>query len=184
MPEPIPAPCGSGSYLRWASITIPIVLLLGIASGRLSNSGYGNIWFDTLTKPALMPPDWAFGMAWSLLYMLMGAALAFVLNERDTKRRGVTIALFIIQLALNLTWSPVFFAMHHIMLAFGLILAIIAWAAIMTAMFWRIRPVAGMLMLPNLAWLAFAAMLNWQIHQLNPHGVSILSQPGVRIVIQ
>lgn len=175
----------NGSYICWASITIPIILVLGIASGRLSNSGYGNEWFDALAKPAIMPPGWAFGMAWSILYILMGAALAFILDARKAAGRWIAITLFVAQLAMNLAWSPVFFGMHRIMLAFGLILAILAWAAVTTAVFWRIRPVAGALMLPYLAWLIFASVLNWHIHQLNPHGVTVLQPPGgTRIVIQ
>lgn len=178
-------PTLKGSYLRWATITVPIILLLGIASGRLSNSGYGNAWFDALVKPAIMPPGWAFGMAWSILYILMAGALAFILDARGAKGRNLAITFFILQLALNLAWSPAFFAMHRIMLAFGLILAILFWATVTTALFWRIRPIAGALMLPYLAWLIFASILNWQIHELNPYGVTIMSQPGAaRIVVQ
>ncbi|ATE66197.1 TspO/MBR family protein [Rhizorhabdus dicambivorans] len=174
-----------GSYIRWASITIPIILVLGIASGRLSNSGYGNQWFDLLAKPAITPPGWVFGMAWSVLYVLMGAALAFVLDAREAKGRGVAITLFMVQLVMNLAWSPVFFGMHRIMLAFGLILAVLAWAAVTAAVFWKIRPIAGALMLPYLAWLIFASVLNWQIHELNPNGIFVLEQQGgTRLVVQ
>jgi tryptophan-rich sensory protein len=138
-----------------------------------------------LAKPATMPPGWVFGMVWSILYILMGAALAFILDAREAKGRGVAIALFILQLGMNLAWSPVFFGMHRIMLAFGLILAILVWASITTIIFWRIRPIAGALMFPYLAWLIFASVLNWQIHELNPNGVTIL-QPagGMRIIVQ
>ncbi|KRB80626.1 CrtK protein [Sphingomonas sp. Root710] len=173
------------SYLRWALITVPGILLLGLLSGRLANSGYGNPWFDALQKPAIMPPGWAFGTAWSILYILMGFALAVILNARGAKGRSVAIALFLIQLALNLAWSPVFFAMHRIMLAFGLILAILLWASVATAAFWRIRPIAGILMLPYLAWLIFASVLNWQIHELNPRGAAVIEAAGgTTIVIQ
>lgn len=171
------------AYLRWALITVPGILLLGLLSGRLANSGYGNPWFDALVKPTIMPPGWAFGAAWSILYILMGLALAIILNARGAKGRGVAIILFLIQLGLNLAWSPVFFALHRIMLAFGLILAILLWASVTTAAFWRIRPLAGMLMLPYLAWLGFAALLNWQIHQLNPHGASVIQAAGSTTII-
>ncbi|WP_162257101.1 TspO/MBR family protein, partial [Sphingomonas sp. Root720] len=80
---------------------------------------------------------------------------------------------------------PVFFAMHKIMLAFGLIVAILFWAGATTVAFWRIRPVAGMLMLPYLIWLLFAGVLNWQIHHLNPHGVTLVPAAGdTQIIIQ
>lgn len=175
----------TGRYIRWASITVPIILVLGIASGRLSNSGYGDEWFDALSKPGIMPPGWAFGVAWSILYILMALALAFILDARGAKRRGIAVTLFLFQLALNLAWSPVFFGMHRIMLGLGLILAILLWATATSAIFWKIRPIAGALMLPYLAWLVFASILNWQVHKLNPNGVVILPQQGdARIVIQ
>ena len=63
------------AYLRWALVTVPAIVFLGFLSGRLANSGYGNRWFDALDKPPLMPPGWAFGAAWTILYVLM--ALAF-----------------------------------------------------------------------------------------------------------
>jgi benzodiazapine receptor len=173
------------AYMRWALICVPGIVLLGMISGRIANSGYGNPWFDALSKPALMPPGWAFGVAWSILYVLMGLALALILNARGAKGRGVAITLFLIQLGLNLAWSPVFFAMHKIMLAFGLIVAILLWAGATTVAFWKIRPVAGALMLPYLAWLLFAATLNWQIHKLNPRGVEVVRTVGdTQIIIE
>lgn len=173
------------SWIRWALVTVPAIVLLGSISGRGSGAGMGNPWYDMLEKPALMPPGWAFGLAWTILYVLMGVAFSMILNARGAKGRGVAIALFLIQLALNLAWSPVFFAMHRIMLAFGLILFIFLWASAATWLFWRIRPVAGMLMLPYLAWVLFAATLNWQIHQLNPSGGALVSNGGTtQIVIE
>jgi len=157
------------SYLRWALVTVPTIVLLGLLSGRLAHSGYGNPWFDALEKPAMMPPGWAFGAAWTLLYILMGLALAMILNARGARGRGTAILLFLLQLALNLAWSPLFFAYHKVLPAFGLIGAIFVLAAMTTVLFWRLRTVAGVLMLPYLAWLAFAATLNWQIHLLNPN---------------
>jgi tryptophan-rich sensory protein len=154
-------------------------------SGRLANSGYGNPWFDALAKPAIMPPGWAFPVAWTLLYVLMAIALAIILAAPPSKARSVGIAFFVFQLVLNLAWSPVFFAMHRIMLAFGLILAILVWAGATTIAFWKIKPLGGALMLPYLAWLAFAATLNWQIHQLNPNATVVIPQnDSTRIVIQ
>src|SRR6187431_671414 len=93
-------------------ITVPIILLLGMASGWLSNSGYGNAWFDRLTKPSFMPPGWAFPVAWTILYVLMGIALGLVI-EAQGPLRNLAIALFMAQLLLNLAWSPVFFGMHQ-----------------------------------------------------------------------
>lgn len=157
-----------GSVWRSAFIAVPVILLLGIGSGRVSNSGYGNPWFDALIKPAIMPPGWAFGVAWTALYIMMGLAIALVWSSEMSRRRGLAIGLFIVQLALNLAWSPVFFAMHQILPGFVLILTILVLAIATAIAFWQIRPIAGLLLLPYLGWLAFAANLNWQFHLLNP----------------
>jgi tryptophan-rich sensory protein len=78
------------------------------------------------------------------------------------------MALFIIQMVFNLAWSPVFFAMHEIAVAFAVILAMICLTAAMIPVFWRVRPIAGALLLPYLAWLCFASVLNYQFLALNP----------------
>lgn len=173
------------AYMRWALICVPAILLLGTISGKIANSGYGNPWFDALAKPALMPPGWVFGVAWSILYVVIGLALAMILNARGARGRGIAITLFLAQLALNLAWSPAFFAMHRIMLAFGMIAAMLFWAVATTIAFWKIRPLAGLLMLPYLAWLLFAGLLNWQIHVLNPGGLTLVPSSGsTQIIIQ
>ncbi|HEY6917359.1 MAG TPA: tryptophan-rich sensory protein, partial [Allosphingosinicella sp.] len=68
------------SFWRHAVITVPAILLLGLASGWVSGSGYGNPWFDGLAKPEAMPPGWTFGVVWTTLYILLGLALALVLE--------------------------------------------------------------------------------------------------------
>jgi benzodiazapine receptor len=87
------------SFLRYALVTVPLVLLLGTVSGRLAGSGYGNPWFDALVKPALMPPGWVFGVAWTLLYICLGLALAMILHARGARGRRLAIGLFLAQLA-------------------------------------------------------------------------------------
>lgn len=156
-------------FWRWALVTVPIVLGLGIASGRLSNSGYGNAWFDLLEKPAAMPPGWAFGAAWTVLYVLQGLALAMVLNARGNGLRGTAVMLFVVQFVLNLSWSPTFFAFHQVTAAFWLILAMFLSALATTLVFGRVRPLAAWAMVPYLAWLCFAAALNLDFDRLNPN---------------
>jgi tryptophan-rich sensory protein len=151
-----------------ALVTVPVVLGLGILSGRLANSGYGNPWFDALVKPDAMPPGWTFGAAWTLLYILQGLALAIVLNARGNGLRGTAVTLFIVQFALNLAWSPLFFALHQVTAALWLIIVMFVAALAATLAFGRIRRVAGWLMVPYLAWLCFAAALNNDIRRLNP----------------
>ena len=155
-------------WWRFALVTVPAIVLLGSASGWLSGSGYGNPWFDELTKPFFMPPGWVFGAAWTALYALMGAALAMILAEPPSDRRRKALILFFTQLALNYAWSPIFFAAHDIQLALVVIFAMIVLAALAAGEFFRIRPLAGALMTPYLAWLCFAAALTSAIDELNP----------------
>ena len=153
---------------RFALITVPGIVLTGSAIGWLSNSGYENGWFAALEKPFFMPPGWAFGVVWPILYALMGIALAMILAEPPSPRRRTALALFFVQLALNFAWSPIFFAAHDITLAKYVIFLMAAVAAAVAGQFLRLRRPAGLLMLPYLAWLVFAAMLNSGIERLNP----------------
>lgn len=170
------------AYLRWALVTVPVIVLLGFLSGKFANSGFGNRWFDALEKPALMPPDWAFGAAWTVLYILMGLAFAMILHARGARGRGMAIALFLVQLLLNLAWSPLFFRAHQIGSALALILILLLVVAVTALSFARIRRVAGLLLLPYLAWLAFASFLNYEIGRLNP-GAETLVAPALKTQI-
>ena len=162
------------SWSRIAILTVPAIVLAGSASGWLSGSGYGNPWFDALVKPSFMPPGWAFGVVWPILYGLMGVALAIVLAEPPSTRRRVGLTLFAIQLALNFAWSPIFFAGHDIGLAKIVIYLMAVLAAAAAGQFLRLRKPAGLLLVPYLAWLVFAAMLNSAIESLNPAASSSL----------
>ena len=156
---------------RWgkvALLTCPLIVLLGSASGLLSGSGFGNAWFDALVKPFFMPPGWAFGLVWPILYLLMGISLAMVVVEPASPRRKVALVLFFVQLALNFAWSPIFFAAHDIRLAKIVIFVMAALAAAAAGQFMRLRKAAGLLLIPYLAWLVFAATLNSTIEELNP----------------
>ena len=166
------------SFFRYAIVTVPAILLLGTLSGRLSGSGYGNAWFDALIKPDFMPPGWVFGAAWTILYILLGLALAMILHARGARGRGVALAVFAAQLLLNFAWSPIFFAMHRVGLALAVVLAMLVLAGIATLLFARIRAASGWLMLPYVAWLIFASLLTWQINQLNPHAQQLVPQRG------
>jgi translocator protein len=156
------------SRLRPWIVTVPAVLLLGLASGWLSNSGYGNAWFDALRKPAFMPPAWAFPVAWTTLYILMGIALGLVIAARRPAARSRAIGLFALQLALNLAWSPLFFGAHQAQAGLWLIVALDVAVVATTFAFWRVRTPAGLLLVPYWVWLALATALNAEIVRLNP----------------
>lgn len=170
------------AYLRWALFTVPLIVALGFLSGRMANSGYANRWFAALDKPALMPPGWAFGMAWTILYILMALAFAMILHARGARKRGLAIALFLGQLALNLLWSPLFFRAHQVGNALALILVLLVVVIVTSALFWRIRKAAGVLLLPYVAWLAFASFLNYEIGRLNPNAQTLVA-PALRTQI-
>jgi tryptophan-rich sensory protein len=157
-----------GSLLRWALVTVPGVLLLGMLSGQLAGSGADNPWFAGLVKPSLYPPPAAFGIVWSALYILMGLALAIVASARGARLRGAAVAVFAVQLLLNLAWSPLFFAGHQIVGALALIVAIDVAVIATIVVFWRVRPLAAILLVPYLGWVLFATLLNWQFHEANP----------------
>jgi len=156
------------SFLRWAMVAVPLILLLGFLSGRSVAAGNDNGWYVALAKPALTPPGWVFPVAWTALYVLMGLAVAIVLNARGARGRGVALALFAVQFVLNLAWTPLFFGAHKVDAALIVIVAMLAAAIATTIAFARIRQAAAWLMLPYLVWISFAGVLTYRIGALNP----------------
>lgn len=163
MAESVPS-----AWRRIALLTVPAIIIVGDVIGFLSQSGFRDPWFAGLIKPFFMPPGWLFGIAWNILYALMGISLAMVLAEPKSSRRTSALLLFLVQLALNYAWSPIFFAAHDISLGKVVIFVMTAVAAAAAGQFMRIRKSAGLLLIPYLAWLVFAAALNSSIDLLNP----------------
>lgn len=148
-------------FMRWLLVCVPLVVLLGFLSGTLAQSGPENPWFAELVKPWGYPPPATFGIVWTVLYVMLGVALALVLAARGARGRGLAAAVFAAQFVLNLAWSPVFFGAHLMSAALIVIVAMLLAAIATTVLFWRVRPVAGALLLPYLVWLAFATYLNF-----------------------
>jgi translocator protein len=105
---------------------------------------------------------------WSVLYLLMAVAAWLVWREPASAGRGRALRLFLVQLAVNALWSWLFFAWQQGALAFVDVLALLALVIATAAAFWRIRPVAGLLLLPYAAWVGFASALTWAVWQGNP----------------
>jgi benzodiazapine receptor len=160
------------NWWKVAIVSVVAIELLGGLNGWLSNSGYGNPWFDALQKPSFMPPGWLFGVVWPILYALLGIAGAMILAERPSDRRRLGLSLFFVQMVMNFAWSPVFFGAHDIRFAKYMIFIMTLLAAAAAGQFYRLRRPAGLLMLPYLAWLTFATALNGAIETLNP-GASV-----------
>ena len=162
------------AFLRWALVTVPAIEFLGFLSGYLSNSGYENRWFYTLAKPDLMPPGWAFGVAWTILYFLMALALAMILHARGARGRGLAVGLFAAQFAFNLAWTPLFFGAHRVGAAVLVIVVMLVLSIVTTILFGRIRTVAAWLMVPYMVWISFAGLLTFGIGRLNPNAETLV----------
>ena len=125
-------------------------------------------WYASLIKPPFSPPNWLFGSVWLTLYTLMGLALALVwakgIGDKKVKQ---AVVLFGAQLFLNVLWSILFFGLHLTFLAFFEILLMLGFIALTTLSFYRIERRAAYLMLPYLAWVSFASVLNFSIWLLN-----------------
>jgi tryptophan-rich sensory protein len=171
------------SVMRWALFTIPTCLGLGFLSARAAGSVANNPWFAMLDKPALYPPPIVFPIVWSALYVLMGFALALIGAARGARARGLAIGVFALQLLVNLSWSPVFFAMHRLTAALEIIVALIVLVLLTLVLAWRVRRSAAALLLPYLAWVCFAAFLNLQFLQLNP-GADGADSSGAAVRVQ
>lgn len=131
----------------------------GLAAGRAA-PGY----YETLDRPSWAPPAGVFAPVWSALYVAMATA-AWLVAREGVEREDVRLALglFGAQLALNAAWTPLFFGLQRPGLAAADILALLAALAATVVAFWRVRPAAGALMVPYLAWVAFATALNLAI---------------------
>lgn len=156
------------SFIRWSLFLVPGIVLLGALSGTVGG-GAGSAWFASLVKPALYPPPATFGIVWTILYVMMAFALVLVVTARGAPGRRAAIVAFCLQLALNLAWTPLFFGAHQITAALILLLAIDLAVLATLVLFWRVRKLAGALLVPYLAWVLFAAVLNWQFLEANPN---------------
>ena len=156
------------SLLRWSLFTVPACVLLGFLSGFLFQSGPENPWFAMLEKPSIYPPPSLFGIVWTILYAMMGFALALVCAAWGARGRTFAIVLFGVQFVLNMAWTPTFFGAQAITAALVVIVLLdIALLATIVA-FWRVRRFAAVLLLPYLAWALFATALNYEFLRLNP----------------
>jgi tryptophan-rich sensory protein len=119
-----------------------------------------------LARPAWAPPGWLFGPVWTALYLLMALSLWRVWRVRPAKSRPVR--LFLAQLAVNAVWSWLFFRLHMGALSFAWIVLLVTLLGVTVTAFWQVSSVAGVLLLPYLAWVLFACALAWALWRANP----------------
>jgi len=156
--------------MRWFTLALWVLACLAVGGlgGRWTAPEIPG-WYRALTKPSFNPPGWIFGPVWTTLYILMAIAAWRVTESTQSPSRTLGLALFVIQLALNLAWSWIFFHKHAIGMA-ALEVAIL-WCAIgaTTLVFSRVSPTAAWLMAPYWTWVTFASVLNATIWRLNPN---------------
>jgi benzodiazapine receptor len=137
------------------------------ASPALLTAGTVETWYETITQPALAPPNWVFGPVWTLLFTLLGVAVYLVLRHGGGRARTLALALFVGQYAFNVAWTLVFFGDQNIAGGLAVILVLLALIAATLGAFWRVRKEAGLLLVPYLLWVAFATYLNYAFWVLN-----------------
>lgn len=160
----------AGNQATRQVLVLALFLALSYGAAAVGNFGMGGDWapwYEQLEKPAWTPSGTLIGTVWVLLYTVMAIAAWMVWRETGWQRGAVPLGLFLAQLVLNALWSVLFFGAQRIGAAFVELLVL--WLAILatTIAFARVRPLAAALMLPYLAWVAFAGYLNWTIWQLN-----------------
>lgn len=140
---------------------------LAAAIGAAASVQAGSF-YTQLVRPDWAPPPQWFGPVWTILYALMGIAAWLVWRAGGFRAARTALALFLVQLAVNALWSWLFFGWHLGALAVADI--IVLWLLIVATLiaFWRIRPLAGALLVPYLLWVSFATALNYVVWQLNP----------------
>lgn len=135
--------------------------------GGFASANAGDF-YRRLERPGWAPPGWLFAPTWTVLYLLMGVAAWLVWRERGIRGARAALSLFLVQLTVNALWTWLFFVWRLGGVAFAEILVLCALVAGTSGAFWRVRPLAGALLLPYLAWVTFASALTYSIWQRNP----------------
>jgi translocator protein len=154
----------SGSLTKPLIVCALIAVVVGVAGGLLTETGP---WYRALKVPAWKPPDWAFGPVWTTIFTLCIVAASLVWRDGDANQRQTMVILFAINIVLNILWSALFFwgrrpdlALYEVAFLWLSILALVI-------AFWPVNRLAGLMLLPYLAWVSVASLLNLSIVRLN-----------------
>lgn len=157
--------------MKFKPVAFVINLAITLAVGALGASATAKsvkTWYPTLNKPAFNPPDWLFAPVWASLYILIGIAAYLVWIRRDKiVHFPRTVAIYSIQLILNLAWSFIFFYLREIGFALAEILLLLIIIVINALVFYKINKWAGLIFIPYILWVSFAALLTFNIFILN-----------------
>lgn len=154
----------NNNHFYMALVLFLIVCLGAGILGSIATRPAIPTWYAQLIKPSWTPPSWMFGSVWTTLYILM--AIAAWMVWRKVGWSGAT-GLFLIQLAVNASWSWLFFGMRRPDFGLAGILLLMVLIILTTLSFWRVSVVAGWLLIPYLLWSSFASALNFEIWRLN-----------------
>lgn len=154
------------TFPQWLALLaiISVTLLPGAIIGRLTVGAIKD-WYPSLRKPSWNPPNWLFAPVWTTLYLSMSVA-AWLVWRTDPDAR-VALLLYSVQLVLNHMWSPIFFLLRKPAAAFFELCLLWVTVVLTTYHFAQICPRAAQLMLPYLAWISFAGLLNFRIWRDN-----------------
>lgn len=145
---------------------VALCLAISAIGGWVTADSVGT-WYRTLQKPDFNPPDWVFAPVWTLLYLVTAVAGWRVWRSRGLPGARTAMAAYAAQLALNLAWSFLFFGGRMIGIALAEIVLLLGAIVVNGVLFWRIDRLAGWLLVPYAAWVAFACMLNFALWKLN-----------------
>ena len=140
------------------------------SAGFVFPLGDANPWYATLVEPSFAPPNWLFGPVWTTLYLLIATSayrIAMTTEHSFNKLLPLALALWSLQLALNVIWTPIFSGAQNLEVAFYYIIAL--WVSIVAYILvaWRVERWSAILMIPYLCWVSFASVLNYNYWQLN-----------------
>ncbi|TDG36978.1 tryptophan-rich sensory protein [Pedobacter changchengzhani] len=157
--------------MKFKPLALIVNLLITLSIGALAGWGTAKsvrTWYPHLNKPTFNPPNWLFGPVWTLLYIFIGISAYLVWQQRDKiEHFPRTVAIYLIQLILNLAWSFIFFYLHEIGIALAEIILLLIFAIVNEHIFRKIDKWAGLLFIPYIFWVAFATFLNYNIFILN-----------------
>ncbi len=154
------------SNIKWKSLLINLVipLTVGSVAALITNNGFEN--YDTVVKPVLSPPSWLFPVVWTVLYAIMGVS-TYLIYEKDKVINRKSFMIYSLQLALNFIWPIFFFGFDAYLFSFIILALLLIFVIAMIILFYKENKLSGILQIPYLLWLLFAAYLNLSVYLLN-----------------
>ena len=147
-------------------VAVVVAIVVELIGGWLTRL---DSWYESLRKPAWQPPGFLFAPVWTILFLMIAIAAGMAWNACDTDRRPLLLLLFGVNAVLNIGWSGVFFRARRPDLAFFEVIVFLISIAALVAFIWPISQGASLLLLPYLAWVSFAAILNFTVARLNAY---------------